>query len=49
MRFRFLCAEGAETRPQIAAFRDWIVAEIDKTSYITDAMTRVPSADYQSE
>lgn len=49
VRFRFLCAQGAETRPQIAAFRDWIVTEIDKTTYITDAMTRVPSADYQDE
>ncbi|MEL6452205.1 MAG: transcriptional regulator GcvA [Pseudomonadota bacterium] len=48
VRFRFLCAQGAETRPQIAAFRDWIMAEIDKTSHITDALTRVPSADYQT-
>ena len=48
VRFRFLCADGAQTRPQIAAFRDWIVAEIDKTSHITDRMTLVPSADYQT-
>lgn len=25
--YRFLCVKGAETRPQIAAFEDWIVAE----------------------
>ena len=47
VRFRFLCAEGAETRPQIAAFRDWIVAEIAKTEHITNAMTLLPAADYQ--
>ena len=47
VRFRFLCAQGAETRPQIAAFRDWIIAEIDKTSHITAALTRLPSKDYQ--
>ncbi|WP_415921546.1 transcriptional regulator GcvA [Tateyamaria sp. SN6-1] len=40
-RFRFLCAKGAETRPHIAAFRDWIVSEIDKTRHITEAMTLV--------
>ncbi|MEO9684800.1 MAG: transcriptional regulator GcvA [Tateyamaria sp.] len=45
--FRFLCSEGAETRPQIAAFRDWIVAEVAKTSHITKAMTRLPSTEYQ--
>lgn len=39
--FRFICAPGAETRPHIAAFRDWVIAEIDKTSHITDAMTLV--------
>ena len=47
VRFRFLCADGAQTRPQIAAFRDWIIAEIAKTAHITDAMTRLPSADFQ--
>jgi LysR family transcriptional regulator, glycine cleavage system transcriptional activator len=38
-RFRFLCREGAETRPQIAAFKNWILQEIAKTSHIADAMT----------
>ncbi|MDJ0821175.1 MAG: transcriptional regulator GcvA [Paracoccaceae bacterium] len=28
--FRFLCLEGAQTRPQIAAFHDWLMAEIGK-------------------
>jgi len=45
--FRFLCADGAQDRPQIAAFRDWIIAEIAKTEHITRAMTCVPSADFQ--
>ena len=40
-RFRFLCVKGTETRPDIAAFRDWILSEIAKTSQITDAMTLV--------
>lgn len=36
-RFRFLCPEGAETRPQIAAFKEWMLREIDKTTHIADA------------
>ena len=35
-RFRFLCPEGAETRPQIDAFKRWMLREIDKTSHIAD-------------
>ena len=38
-RFRFLCPQGTENRPQVAAFRDWMVAEIDKTAAITEALT----------
>ncbi len=41
-RFRFLCLDGAETRPQIAAFRDWFVAELNKTAHISDAFKIVP-------
>ncbi|MEW9919695.1 transcriptional regulator GcvA [Marimonas sp. MJW-29] len=33
-RFRFVCAKGAETRPQIAAFQNWILREIDRTAHI---------------
>lgn len=36
-RFRFLCPKGAETRPQIAAFQEWMLREIDKTAHIADA------------
>lgn len=43
-RFRFLCPQGAETRPQIAAFSNWILNEINKTSHIADAMTMLEPA-----
>lgn len=41
-RFRFLCLPGAEKRPQIAAFRDWFLAEIEKTAHISDGFTIIP-------
>ncbi|MCV6586200.1 MAG: transcriptional regulator GcvA [Marinibacterium sp.] len=44
-RFRFLCLEGAEARPQIAAFRDWFMAEIDKTAHVSDAFRIIPVED----
>ena len=44
-RFRFICLEGAETRPQIAAFRDWFVDELNKTAYISDAFRIIPIED----
>lgn len=44
-RFRFICVKGAETRPHIAAFRDWVVAEIDKLRHVTEAMTVIPAAE----
>ncbi|MBR9650733.1 transcriptional regulator GcvA [Thalassovita aquimarina] len=44
-RFRFLCQRGAETRPQIAAFRDWFLAEIERTAHISDDFTIIPVKD----
>ncbi len=44
-RFRFLCPEGTENRPQVVAFRDWVVQEIAKTAHVTDAMTIIPATD----
>ena len=41
-RFWFLCLAGAQDRPQIKAFREWMLAEIDKTAHITDRLTIVP-------
>ena len=40
-RFRFLCASGTENRPQIAAFRDWMLGEIEKTNFVTEGLTLV--------
>ncbi|MEL6550441.1 MAG: transcriptional regulator GcvA [Pseudomonadota bacterium] len=36
-RFRFLCPEGLENRPQIKAFRDWMLAEIEKTRDVAES------------
>ncbi|WP_323784827.1 transcriptional regulator GcvA [Thalassovita sp.] len=44
-RFRFVCLPGAETRPQIAAFRDWFLAEIEKTAHISDGFSIIPVED----
>jgi LysR family glycine cleavage system transcriptional activator len=33
-KFRFLCASGTEKRPQIDAFKRWMLREIDKTAQI---------------
>jgi len=38
-RFSFLCLSGMENRPQVAAFRDWILEEIEKTAHITENLT----------
>ncbi|MDF1727871.1 MAG: transcriptional regulator GcvA [Sulfitobacter sp.] len=43
-RFRFLCPQGTETRPQIVAFRDWMLAEIDKTAEVAKSMTLMEPA-----
>lgn len=37
-QFSFLCLKGMEQRPQIAAFRDWILAEIEKTAHVTEGL-----------
>lgn len=44
-RFRFLCAHGAENRPQIVAFREWMMEEIEKTAHITDRLTLISSSE----
>lgn len=43
--FRFLCPKGMENRPQIAAFREWVLAEIEKTRSVTDALTIISAKD----
>jgi LysR family glycine cleavage system transcriptional activator len=37
-RFSFVCPAGSETRPQVKAFLEWMLAEIDKTAYITEGL-----------
>ena len=44
-RFRFLCREGAENRPQIVAFRDWMLAEIQKTASVHAQLQIIPVED----
>lgn len=44
-RFRFLCPLGAETRPQVAAFRDWLLGEIRALPSGTEGKRLVPVAD----
>lgn len=44
-RFRFLCLEGNQTRPQIAAFEAWILREIAKTSKLADGFERIVRTD----
>ena len=44
-RFRFVCMKGTETRPSIAAFRDWFFSEIEKTAHISDDFRIVPGAE----
>jgi LysR family glycine cleavage system transcriptional activator len=41
-RFHFACLDGAQTRPQIAAFENWFFEEIDKTADISDGFDIVP-------
>ena len=40
--FRFLCPEGAENRPQVKAFRDWILQEIEKLSNFNATLNIIP-------
>lgn len=40
-RFRFLCTDGAQDRPHIAAFRHWMLEEIKKTRHVTEALDLV--------
>lgn len=44
-RFRFLCPKGSENRPQVKAFREWMLREISKTTYITDSLRVVTAED----
>lgn len=41
-RFRFLCKKGTEDRPQIAAFEQWLVDEIEKTVHVIRDLDIIP-------
>ncbi|MEM1350893.1 MAG: transcriptional regulator GcvA [Pseudomonadota bacterium] len=41
-RFWFLCPRGTQDRPQVSAFREWMLREISKTAYITDGLEMLP-------
>lgn len=41
-QFRFLCRNGTENRPQITAFRNWILAEIAKTTSVHQQLRIIP-------
>lgn len=44
-RFRLLCAKGTETRPQIAAFREWLIGEIQSLPDGLSGKSLIPVAD----
>ena len=44
-RYRFICPEGAETRPQVAAFEEWIVSEAAKMTCFAKSRHMVALSD----
>lgn len=44
-RFRFVCPQGTQDRPQVKAFREWMLTEIAKTAYITEGLELRRSAE----
>lgn len=43
-RFRFVCQQGMEARPQIDTFKQWILQEIAKKSHIADTFEMLEPA-----
>ncbi|MEM6304527.1 MAG: transcriptional regulator GcvA [Pseudomonadota bacterium] len=43
-RFRFVCQQGMETRPQIDTFKSWVLDEIAKLSQLADSFERLEHA-----
>lgn len=41
-QYRFLCRKGDEDRAPVAAFRDWIFSEIEKTAFVSDTLSIRP-------
>lgn len=44
-RFMFVCRKGAETRNDVAALRDWFIAEIEKTDHFSDDFDIIPASE----
>ncbi|WP_316015818.1 transcriptional regulator GcvA [Roseobacter sp. HKCCA0434] len=40
--YRFICPEGAEARPAVRRFRDWLMAEIEPTRALAEGRRIVP-------
>lgn len=48
-RFMFICRKGAETRPDVAALRDWFIAEIEKTAHFSDDFEIIPVTELETK
>lgn len=44
-QFRFICPKGTETRPHVAAFKDWIFEEIQASAVFEDGRTLLTGGD----
>lgn len=43
--YRFVCLDGMETRPHIAAFLEWIQSETDALAQVPEGLRLMPAAD----
>ena len=48
-RFRFLCPLALKDRPQVVAFKEWILAEIEKTASVTKQLDVISIEDVPSQ
>lgn len=44
-QFRFICPKGTETRPHVAAFKDWVIAEIESSRAFEEGRRLINAAD----
>ncbi len=42
-QFRFICPEGTQDRPHVAAFRDWVMKEIKASEVFEDGRDLIPA------
>lgn len=43
--FRFVCPDGTQTRPHVAAFEAWVMAEIDRSRAFEEGRRMIPAQD----